>query len=103
MRRKSGKTNPIFKSSHLKVFLKKLFFNISQNSQQSSCVAAFLINIFKSDACKVIEKDTATVLFFCEFCKSFNANKAGLFEGSFFWPSFIYIYIFLIGIHSMQG
>ena len=49
--------------------LKKVFFEISQNSQENSCPrVSFLIKL-QASACKFINKDTLTQVFFCEICE----------------------------------
>ena len=47
---------------------KKVFLEISQNSQESTCArVSFLIKL-KAQACNFIEKETLTQVFSCEFC-----------------------------------
>ena len=47
---------------------KKMFLEISQNSQESTCArVSFLIKL-KAQACNFIEKETLTQVFSCEFC-----------------------------------
>ena len=47
--------------------VKKVFFKISQNSQENTCVRiSFSI---KLQACYFIEKETLTQVFSCEFCE----------------------------------
>ena len=46
-----------------------MFLDISQNSQENTCVrVSFLIKL-QASACHVIKKETLAQLFSCEFCK----------------------------------
>ena len=48
-------------------FVKKVFFKISQNSQENTCArVSFLI---KLQACNFIKKETLAQVFSCEFCE----------------------------------
>ena len=48
--------------------MKKLFLNISQNSEENTCDrVSFLINL--QAACNFIKKETLAQVFSCEFCK----------------------------------
>ena len=59
-----------FKSSHQRCSMKKVFLEISQNSQENTCArASFLI---KLQAYNFIKKETLTQVFSCEFCKIFK-------------------------------
>ena len=54
--------------------LKKVFFEISQNSQENTCPrVSFLIKL-QASACKFINKDTLTQVFFCEICEISQNN-----------------------------
>ena len=49
--------------------VKKEFLEISQNSQENTCVRiSFLIKL-KAKACNFIKKETLTQVFPCEFCE----------------------------------
>ena len=50
------------------MFRKKVFLEISQNSQGNTC-ARISILIKLQGACNVIEKETQVQVFSCEFCK----------------------------------
>ena len=57
----------IIKSSHQRCSVKKVFLEISWNSQENTCArASFLI---KSCTCKFIKKETLAQVFSCEFCE----------------------------------
>ena len=48
-------------------FLKKMFLEISQNSQESTCArVSFLIKL-QVEACNLIKKETLAQVFSCEF------------------------------------
>ena len=50
---------------------KKVFINISQNSQENTCAkASFLIKF--PEVCKFIRKDALAQVFFYEFCEIFK-------------------------------
>ena len=52
------------------VLYKKVFLEISQNSQENTCARiSFLI---KLQACNFIKKETLTQVFSCEFCEIFK-------------------------------
>ena len=54
-------------SSHKGCSVKKVFLEISQNSQENTCArASFLI---KLQACSFIKKETLAQAFLCEFCE----------------------------------
>ena len=60
----------IIKSSHQRCSVKKVFLEISWNSQENTCArVSFLI---KSCTCKFIKKETLAQVFSCEFCEIFN-------------------------------
>ena len=52
-------------------FAKKVFLEISQNSQENTCVkVSFLINLKTFlKACNFIKKETLAQVFSCEFCE----------------------------------
>ena len=49
--------------------VKKVFLEISQNSQKNTCVRVSFLVKFKPEACSFIEKETLAQVFSCEFCK----------------------------------
>ena len=58
------------RSSRPEVFHKKIFLDILQNSQESTCVRdSFLINL-QAWASKFIKKESLAQVFSCEFCKT---------------------------------
>ena len=49
--------------------VKKIFLEISQNSQENPCArASFLIKL-QAEACNFIKKETLTQVLSCEFCE----------------------------------
>ena len=59
---------------------KKVFLEISQNSQQSTCArVSFLIKL-QGEACNFIKKETLAHVFSCEFC--------GISKNTFFTEHF---------------
>ena len=50
------------RSSHQRCFVKKMFFEISQNSQENTCVRVSIKKVF-------IKKETLAQVFSCEFCE----------------------------------
>ena len=53
----------------LRCSVKKLFLEISQNSQENTCArVSFLIKL-QASACNFIKKETLAQVFFCEFCE----------------------------------
>ena len=53
------------------ILSKKVFLEISQNSQENTCSrASFLIKLQASaSACNFIKKEALAQVFFCEFCE----------------------------------
>ena len=52
---------------------KKVFFEISQNSQENTCArVSFLIKL--QEARNFVKKETLTQVFSCEFCEISNNN-----------------------------
>ena len=49
------------------VLEKKVFLEISQNSQENTCARAFFL--IKLQGCNFIKKETLTQVFSCEFCE----------------------------------
>ena len=57
------------RSSHRRCYIKKVFLEILQNSQENTCArASFLIKL-KASSCNFIKKETLAQMFFCEFCE----------------------------------
>ena len=56
------------KSSHKRCFVKKVFLEISQNSQENISARDFLIKL-QALACNFIKKESVALMFFCEFCQ----------------------------------
>ena len=55
-----------FRSSQHRCCIKKVFLEISHNSQENTCArVSFLIKL----ACNFIKKDSLTQVFSCEFCE----------------------------------
>ena len=55
-----------FRSSHHRCYIKKVFSEISHNSQENTCArVSFLIKL----ACNFIKKDSLTQVFSCKFCE----------------------------------
>ena len=55
-------------------FVKKVFLEISQNSQENTCVrVSFLIKL-QTQACNFIKKETLLQVFSCEFCEICKNN-----------------------------
>ena len=77
------------KSSHLRCYVRKVFLEILQNSQENTCSrVSFLIEL-QASTCNVIKKETLTQMFFCEFCE--------IFKNTFFLEhlqGLLYIYVF---------
>ena len=49
--------------------VKKVFLNISQNSQENSCARVSFLIKFQVQTCNFIKNETLTQLFFYEFCE----------------------------------
>ena len=57
------------RNSRPDVFCKKVFLEISQNSQKNTCArVSFLIKL-QAQPCNVIKKETLAQVFSCEFCQ----------------------------------
>ena len=53
--------------------VRKLFLEISQNSQESTCVGvSFLMKSYRPEACKFVKKETPTQVLSFEFCEVFK-------------------------------
>ena len=50
---------------------KKVFLEISQNSQENTCVRAFFYFCCRPEACSIIKKVNLAQVFPCEFCDIF--------------------------------
>ena len=60
-------------------FVKKVFLEISQNSQENTCArVSFLIKL-QAVACNFIKKETLAQLFSCEFCEISKITSSGSF------------------------
>ena len=74
----------LYRSSHRRCSLKKVFLKISRNSQENTCArVSFLIKLhtfgLRLKACKFIKKETLAQAFSCEFCENFK-NSAIFIE-----------------------
>ena len=59
----------LVRSSHRRCSIKKVFLEISQNSQENTCpTASFLINL-QAKTCSFIKKETLAQMFRCKFCE----------------------------------
>ena len=61
----------IFKKQPLACSVKKVFLNISQNSQENTCTKAYFL-IKLPEACNFIKRNTLAKMLFCEFCELFK-------------------------------
>ena len=62
------------RTSHRKCSVKKVFLEISQNSQENSCaIVSFLIKLQASPS-NFIKKETLAQVFSCEFCEISKSN-----------------------------
>ena len=53
--------------------VRKLFLEISQNSQENTCVGvSFLMKSYRPEACKFVKKETPTQVLSFEFCEVFK-------------------------------
>ena len=77
---------PDVEKQPLKVFYKKDFLNVSQNSQKNTRVGvSFLIKLLVSGY-NFIEKDSTTQVLFCEFCEKDLTNFFyKVYPGDCFW------------------
>ena len=58
----------LYRTSHRRCFVKKVFLEISQNSQENACTrVSFLIKL--PQTCNFIKKGTLPQVFSCEFCE----------------------------------
>ena len=55
------------RSSYLTCSIKKVFLEISQNSQENTCARVSFLN--KVEACNFIKKETLAQVLSCEFCQ----------------------------------
>ena len=51
---------------------KKVFFKISQNSQENTYARVYFLVKLQVDACNLIKKETLAQVFSCEFCEIFK-------------------------------
>ena len=49
--------------------VKKVFFEISQNSQENTCASLFLIKLQAMGPATLLKKETLAQVFSCEFCE----------------------------------
>ena len=75
--------------------VKKVFLEISQNSQESTC-ASFLTNL-QTEACNFIKKNTLTQVFSCEFCE---ISKKTFLKEHLWWLllKMLFLYFFFLCI-----
>ena len=52
-----------------KCSVKKMFLEISQNSQENTCAIVSFEIKFRAEACNFIKKETLAQVFPCEFCE----------------------------------
>ena len=72
--------------------VKKVFLEISQNSQENTCArVSFLIA-----ACNFIKKETLAQVFPCEFCKISKNN----FFTEHFWVTVVDLYLYHLATNS---
>ena len=50
-------------------FVKKVFLEISRNSQENTCTRVSFLIKSQAEACNFIKKQTLAQVFSCEFCK----------------------------------
>ena len=55
--------------SHPEVFYKKVFLEISQNSQENTCARVSFLKICRPEVCNFIKNEALAQMFSCEFCK----------------------------------
>ena len=60
----------LYKSSHRRCSIKKVFLKISQNSQENTCSRVFFL--IKLRASNFIKKETLAQVLSCEFCEIFK-------------------------------
>ena len=58
--------------SHRRCSIKKVFWKISQNSQENTCATVSFLIKLQASACNFIKKETLAQAFSCVFCKIFN-------------------------------
>ena len=61
------------KSNHGMCSMKKVFINISQNSEENTYAQASSLTKLPG-VCNVIKKETLAQVFSCEFCETFKNN-----------------------------
>ena len=57
------------RSSRRSCSVKKVFLEISQNSQENTCARDSFFNKVAGQACNFIKKDSVVQVFSCEFCE----------------------------------
>ena len=72
------------RSSQRKYSVKKIFLEISQNSQENTCARVSFFNKvtdLRPQACNLVKKETLAQVFYCEFCEisknTFLQNTSG--------------------------
>ena len=61
-----------YRSSHRKCSIKKVFLEISQNSQENTCARVSFLMKFQASGCNFIKRETLAQAFSCEFCQIFK-------------------------------
>ena len=79
-----------YRINHPEVFCQKMFLNISQNSQESTCFGVSFLIKLQALACNFIKKETLTPLVTCEFCE--------IFKNSFFLKDLWWLLLHLLQI-----
>ena len=71
IQRKKKYKNNIFRSSHQRCSLRKVFLEISQNSQENTCVRVFFLIKLQASVCKFVKKEAQVLSYeFCEISKN---------------------------------
>ena len=81
--------------------VKKVFLEISQNSQENTCVRDSFLNKvagLRPKACNFIKKETLAQVFSCEFCKISKSN----FFTEHLWATTSNVYILTEKLHHLQ-
>ena len=70
--------------------VKKVFLEISQNSQENICVGVSFLKKLQAEACNLINKETLALVPSCKFCK--------IFKNTFYYrtPAVVASVIFLL-------
>ena len=64
-----GKEYDLRKAVVRRCSVKKVFLEISQNSQENTCARVYFLIKFQASACNFINKETLEQVFSCEFCE----------------------------------